>query len=205
MDLSDIKLKLNRNERKLVEQDSEYRRFSVLIPIVEIDGELNVLFQVRSKNMKRQPGEISFPGGKIEKGEDPLTASIRETCEELNVSRNNVEVLGEGNTLVTQHYKIIYSYVGKINDIGIINPSKAEVDHVFYVPIKFFMENEPVIKKARVVTIFDDDFPYEIPVNEKYNWDVGKLGIYFYKYNEYVIWGITAKILHDFVKTIQQL
>ena len=56
------------------------KRASVLIPIIKKDNSYEILFEVRAKTLRSQPNEIAFPGGKIEKGEDPQTACIRETC-----------------------------------------------------------------------------------------------------------------------------
>ena len=55
------------------------KRASILVPIVKIDDSYYILFEVRSKNLRTQPNEISFPGGKIENGENPVDAAIRET------------------------------------------------------------------------------------------------------------------------------
>ena len=66
------------------------KKASVLIPIINIDGSHFILFEVRSKSLRSQPSEISFPGGMIEKGESPIEACIRETCEELGTTKDNI-------------------------------------------------------------------------------------------------------------------
>ena len=53
--------------------------FAVLAPLVRVDGETHLLFEVRALHMRRQPGEVCFPGGQIEEGETPLEAAVRET------------------------------------------------------------------------------------------------------------------------------
>ena len=80
---------------------------SVLIPILNINSTPNIVFQVRSKNLKHQPGEISFPGGKIEEGETPLNCVIRETCEELGLTPDDIEIISPLHLFVTPH-NIIY-------------------------------------------------------------------------------------------------
>ncbi|MEF1862735.1 CoA pyrophosphatase, partial [Neisseria gonorrhoeae] len=77
------------------------KRASVLIPIIEINNTHYILFEVRSKNLKHQPSEISFPGGKIESGETPYEAVIRETCEELGTFSDNIEVISSLDLLIT--------------------------------------------------------------------------------------------------------
>lgn len=183
--------------------EGEMLRYSVIIPIIEEDNELKILFEVRAKTLRHQPGEISFPGGKIEKNENNKTAAIRETCEELGINEEDIEVLGAENILVTQHNRIIYPYVARIINPEKINPSNFEVDHVFKVPIKHFINNIPAVKKVRIITVPTEDFPYEeIASGREYRWIEGENNIYFYKYIDYTIWGLTARILKQFINTI---
>lgn len=200
MNLQDIQSKLNKNKIGIIGENSEYKKYSVMIPIVNINGEMNVIFETRAKSLRSQPGEISFPGGGIESGEDSLDAAIRETCEELNLKTSDMDVLGQMDTLVTQHNKIIYTFVCYIHDNVNIEPSLDEVDHVFYVPIKYFIETKPLISFANITTVYEGAFPLGMGQGEDYTWDVGKNKIYFYKYNDYIIWGITAKILLNLIE-----
>ena len=50
----------------------KHRFFSVLVPFVEKDGRVHLLFEVRAKNMQSQPGEVCFPGGHVERGENVI-------------------------------------------------------------------------------------------------------------------------------------
>ena len=81
MNLNYIQKKIsNRKGRPLgIEKD-----FSVLLPLIKVKDELHILYEVRSKNLDTQPGEISFPGGMVENGETYKDAAVRETIEELN-------------------------------------------------------------------------------------------------------------------------
>lgn len=196
---------LNNKKLGLIGEDTEYRRFSVMIPFVKNDDEYSILLEVRSKHLNSQPGEISFPGGGIEEGEENLEAAIRETCEELGTDEDNIGIIGPLDILVTQHSKIIYPFAGYLRDMSKIAPSKDEVDHVFSVPLKFFMEQEPVVKTIRILSEPDEDFPYVEGVQPKeYRWDVGRSKVYFYKYQNYVIWGLTAKIIHHLVTILKK-
>ncbi|MBQ6458187.1 MAG: CoA pyrophosphatase, partial [Exiguobacterium sp.] len=57
--------------------DEDYEQTAaVLIPLVQIDQEWHVVFEVRAHTMRQQPGEISFPGGRLENGETPVEAAI---------------------------------------------------------------------------------------------------------------------------------
>jgi hypothetical protein len=85
-----------------------------------------------------------------------------------------------------------------------MEPSEKEVDHLFTVPLNFFIENEPRTQMIKITSEPEEDFPYsEIEQFGKYNWLYGKSKVYYYKYNQYIIWGITAKILHNFIEHIK--
>ncbi|MFP4198713.1 MAG: NUDIX hydrolase, partial [Halanaerobium sp.] len=68
--------------------------FSVLIPLIEIEGETHLIYELRSKNLNTQPGEVSFPGGRIERGEEFSQAAVRECSEELLIPESKIELLG---------------------------------------------------------------------------------------------------------------
>lgn len=209
MNLENIRQTINNHNIGIIGQETEYRRYGVVIPIVEINGELNILFEVRAKSLRSQPGEISFPGGRIEPNESRLQAAVRETCEEIGIDKKDIEVLGATDILITPHNRIIYPFVVKIKNAELVKPSKDEVDHVFYAPFRYFIETEPIVKTVEIVSQPDDDFfPYsemkELKMG-KYKWDKGRNRIYFYKYNDYVIWGITAKIIHNFISMVQEM
>jgi 8-oxo-dGTP pyrophosphatase MutT (NUDIX family) len=187
----------------IIGENDDYKKYAVAIPLVNINDKLNVLLQVRAKNLNNQPGEISFPGGKIEKNENSLIAAIRETCEELNINSNRIETLGNLDFMITQHNKIIYPYVVYIDNTTIIKPSESEVDHIFYVPLQFFIESEPIIKTIRIFTEPEEEFPYSHMVGAmEYKWIEGKSKVYIYKYESYIIWGMTAKIMNHFARLI---
>ena len=58
-------------------------KYSILLPLVEVENETHILFEVRSLKLRRQPGQICFPGGKIDENDrDQQHCAIRETCEE---------------------------------------------------------------------------------------------------------------------------
>ena len=59
--------------------------FAVLVPLVYEKGEPSLLFEVRADTLNRQPGEVCFPGGRMEGGETPLQCALRETEEELSL------------------------------------------------------------------------------------------------------------------------
>lgn len=182
----------------------DMKRASVIIFLTEIDGEINVLFQMRSKKMRSQPGDISFPGGKIEEGEDPKEAAIRETYEEIGLNKCDFEIIAPLNILTTHYNLLIHPYLGYIKDITKIKISRDEVDHIFFVPLEYFIDNEPLIINSEMVVKRNEDFPYErINGGKNYKFKNGLYKSLFYKYNDYNIWGITAIMLNDFINDLK--
>ncbi|WP_051011062.1 CoA pyrophosphatase [Sedimentibacter sp. B4] len=178
MNIEYIKNKINDVEPKPIDEDF---RFSVLVPLVEKDGELNLIYEVRSKTI-RQPGEISFPGGKIEDFENPAEAAMRETWEELGIPKQNIEILSELDYATSKSGSFVYSFLGYIKnlDVSDIPYSKDEVDDLFCVPLSYFLNNEPEKYYMNYLPQADKDFPYHM-VNDgiNYNWGNIRYPVYF--------------------------
>lgn len=173
--------------------------YSVLVPIIKIEGKDNILFEVRSKKLRTQPGEISFPGGRIEENESPEKAAIRETSEELLISENDIQYYGQSDTVVNANLSIIYSFIGEIKlPLEKVGKNPSEVEEIFTVPLQYFLENEPQSYELEMKVRENNKFPYElIPNGKNYRFKRGKDKVYFYKYKDKIIWGFTAKILKN--------
>jgi hypothetical protein len=65
MNINIIKSNVKKNKNRIIGEDSEYSKYAVVIPLIWVENSLSILFEVRSKKMKSQPGEISFPGGRL--------------------------------------------------------------------------------------------------------------------------------------------
>ena len=186
--------------------EGKYHEFAVLVSIINVQDELELLFEVRSKTLKYQPSEICFPGGKMEPGETPIECAIRETCEELNISPDLIEIYGPLDYLVMHHDMILYPFLGFINSIETNNLdfNKDEVSGIFTVPLRFFMETKPLKHIVYAETQAKEDFPYHmIPNGKNYTWQVGKRPVLFYPYQDHMIWGMTARIIHNLVEIIR--
>jgi coenzyme A diphosphatase NUDT7 len=183
-----------------------YSYYSVLVPLVEKDGALHVLFEVRADGLKRQPGEVCFPGGRLEKKETPMAGAIRETAEELNIPAESIRIINELDYIYTYSNFTLYSFLGVI-DYNVIKKtiiSEDEVKEIFLVPFDFFMDNEPFIKVLEISPVVEKDFPYAmINLKNTYNWRKGKSTVPIYRYKEHVIWGLTGKIMHNLVHIIK--
>ncbi len=182
-----------------------HRFFSVLVPFVEKDGEPCLLFEVRARTMKSQPGEVCFPGGHVEKGESPEEAALRETFEEIGIGKEQVELIGPGDILYGYANYTLFTYLGVVNFDDYRNACLAEeeVDEIFLVPLRRFVENPPEIYSENVFTEIDDSFPYErIGISGDYPWRVGNWEIPIYEIDGRVIWGLTARITLSIANTL---
>ena len=189
------------NHKPYINGANSMRRSAVFIPLVRKDGGIHILFEVRASSLKHRPSEISFPGGGIEEGETPMEAAIRETKEEIGSYPEDIKIISELDLLVTPVKYIIHPFAGYLDNIDHISLNKDEVDHVFMVPLSYLLENHPKKYFNTVQVVPDQDLPFDlIPGNKNYKFENGKSQILFYKYKDYVIWGITAKILYNFLE-----
>ncbi len=108
-----------------------------MILLNKVGTNINIIFEVRALTLKNQPGDVCLPGGKMEKGERPLEAALRETVEELNIDKEKIKVIGQMDYFISPYNFVMYPFVAIVEDIDIA-PDKEEVDHVFEVPIEFF-------------------------------------------------------------------
>ena len=180
---------------------------AVLVPIVEVGGELRFLYEVRSMALHWQPGDISFPGGKIEPSDSYAeAAAIRETMEELSVRREDIHILSPLDYVESVTGVDIYPFAAHLDAYENIRCT-AEVDHLFTVPIRWFMNHQPEKADMDLATRPGTHFPVDIyyPGNPM-DWRRRKsYFVYVYRYNGYRIWGMTAQITKHCVELIQKM
>lgn len=186
-----------------IQNEEDYFRSAVLLPVIEKDGNLHILFEVRSSNLIRQPGEVCFPGGKIEKEEEdkPELAALREASEELGILERHIEMIGPLDYIITPPGALIYPYAGKILRPEELNPNRAEVEEVFTAPVEYFLKNSFGISYTEVATRYATDFPFH-RVSSSYSdtWQKRwSFPVYYCEYGGHFIWGITARILRNFI------
>ncbi|WP_226665237.1 NUDIX hydrolase [Metabacillus litoralis] len=204
MELNDIFNKVQLHTPSFL-GNARFSKYAVLLPLIKVDQDIHILFEVRSQQLRRQPGEICFPGGRMdEEDESALATAIRETSEELGLTYQHISDVYPIDFLVSPYGMIVYPYVGYINDLGAINPNSSEVGEIFTVPLSFFLETNPQIYHVHTKLEPKDDFPYDlIPGGRNYNWQPRKIDEYFYQYENKVIWGLTAVILSHFVELLK--
>ena len=171
------------------------RRAAVVIPLIEKEDGVHILFEVRSSNLELQPGDISLPGGHMEKEETSDVTAVREICEELRLRHEQVEIIrklplqtGPGGVIVTPFVGLLYEYRGTFDP--------KETERVFTVPLAFFMNTKPGVYKAVDEIRMMDDFPDDKVGNgQGYHFMDTRHDFYFYEYEGMVIWGFTAKMV----------
>lgn len=216
-ELRDLRKRLKRNT-SILGKERKYRNAAVLIPIIEIDHEAHVLYQVRSAHI-RQGGEIGFPGGMVEEEDfgDYENTAIRETVEELGIDKKNIETIGYLGTYVANSDVTIDVYVGilTIKSIEGLKLSE-EVASVFTVPLSALLAMTPEIHfiNMRVQQSFVDEEGDEIVLldakslglPEKYEkpYYRRKRKVYFYRFGDKTIWGMTGEMTFEFLEILKE-
>ncbi len=188
---------------KLIDEE-KMRQSAVMIALIEQNGRYEILFEVRSSHLKHQPGEICFPGGVREPGESALENAVRETSEELCIRPSQIEVIAQLDSLLNVANIKLDVFLCELHDYH-MTFAKEEVAEVFSVPLEFFYEEKPQVYRNRVKTIPPKNFPFDkIPGGRQYPWRDAYRDIYFYYYEDRVIWGMTAYILQHSISLLRR-
>jgi 8-oxo-dGTP pyrophosphatase MutT (NUDIX family)/RimJ/RimL family protein N-acetyltransferase len=160
-------------------------RAAVLIALFEEDGEARVVLTRRSSSMRSHRGEVSFPGGRIEVDETPVQAALREADEEVGIDPGSAEVLGELMPLATMSSSSsITPYVAVLPKRPELRPNPGEVELAFDVALADLLA-DGVFREERWDFPFGADRP-----------------VYFFDLPADLIWGATARILHELLALI---
>lgn len=181
------------------------RAYAVLVPLVERDGELHLLYEVRASTLRRQPGEVCFPGGLMEPGETPEACALRETWEELGIPPEAVEVIAPLDFQCSLGDQVFYPILGHVapNGAEALRPSPAEVKEAFWVPVDFFLCHPPEVYTYALVPDVRE-FPYErIGFPQGYPWRRGRMEVPIYQWEGRVIWGMTARTVRGLLEAMQ--
>src|SRR5205814_1182208 len=118
------------------------RAAAVLVPLFEDAGRLRLLLTRRSSDLTAHRGEVAFPGGRQDPGEDLLAAALREAREEIGLAPEHVRVLGELDRLATVATRFVVApFVGELDGRPATRPNPAEIARVFDVPVTELLDD----------------------------------------------------------------
>jgi len=154
------------------------RPAAVLVPVVD-HSEPTVLLTQRSAHLPDHAGQVSFPGGKIDKTDaDPLASALREAEEEIGLDRSHVEPLGYLDLYMTTLGYRIVPVIARVLPGFKLTLNESEVDATFEVPLAYLMDQTNVQRHSRV-------------------WQGMTRHYYAITFGERYIWGVTAGILRN--------
>jgi 8-oxo-dGTP pyrophosphatase MutT (NUDIX family) len=166
--LAGLPLEVTARFRHLIPADATAA--AVLVPIVDHADGLTVLLTERASDLRHHPGQISFPGGRLEPDDDgPVAAALRETEEEIGLPRKHVEVLG----FLPDHVILTGYRVTPV--VALVEPGVAlsidatEVASVFEVPLAFILDPANHHLRRRPVGIDHVDV-YDLPFGTRNIW-----------------------------------
>jgi len=167
--------------------DSDLMPAAVLILLYAKNGSYHVLLNKRSELVEYHKGEISFPGGARDpEDRDFVDTALRETEEEMGVSRGDITILGQLDDIITRTNFGVRVYVGTIPYPYPFKPSADEIAEVLEIPISVLQDPTNLLQDARLV---DGDLNITIS----------------YACDGHVVFGATATILEQFLDIYSQL
>jgi len=161
-------------------------RAAVLIPLFKKQGEYHVLLTRRTDKVGTHKGQISFPGGKRDGGEDLLCTALREAREEMGIAEKDVRILGELDDMCTIASDFcIAPFVGLIPYPYPFKVNRHEIEEIIEVPLSVFLDEAKFWEELR-----------------SRNGEL--IPVFFYRHEEHTIWGATARILKQLMDLISQ-
>ncbi|HUQ39640.1 MAG TPA: CoA pyrophosphatase [Acidimicrobiales bacterium] len=161
------------------------RPSAVLVLLFEEDGEARVVLTRRASHLRNHRGEVSFPGGRLEEGETPIDAALREASEEIGLEPTSVTVVGELTPLSTMSSAAaITPIVGTVPSRPAVHPNPDEVEHVFDVSLAELLDHE----------VYEEEV-WDSP-------DRGRRPVYFFHLPDDTVWGATARVLHELLAQV---
>lgn len=153
-----------------------FRSAAVLVPLVARD-EPTVLLTKRSSALQKHAGQVAFPGGTIDPDDpDAVHAALRETEEEVGITRDQVSVLGRLDTYRTGTGFEITPVIGYLPDTIEPVAEPGEVDEIFELPLAFIMDRNNHQRQSAV-------------------WRGIRRHYYVMPYGQHYVWGATAAML----------
>lgn len=162
------------------------RPAAVLVPIWLRPNGARLILTKRASHLKHHPGQIAFPGGKVDDEDaSPQAAALREAWEEIGLPPDQVEILGQLPNHETVTNYCMTPILGLIRDDFCAIPEAGEVEEVFSVPLSHVLTRSNYLVEGRV-------------------WKGQPRRYFTVPYGPYYIWGATARILHSLAERVAE-
>lgn len=180
-----LRIVLAERKRKVIDCPS-FSRAAVLVPLFRKGKECHLLFTKRTDQVKHHKGEISFPGGMVDREDSGLEkTALREASEEIGLHEEDVQIVGALDDIVTVSEFIVTPFVGVFAYPYPFELSPVEIAELIEVPLPALLR--------------EDAF------SEKEIFRIGRKElVYAFQYKHHIIWGATAKILRQFLELISE-
>lgn len=162
--------------------DGIFRPAAVLAAITERERP-GFLMIHRPSNMRSHPGQVAFPGGKIDPGETPVEAALREAWEELGIHERDVTVIGTSDTYRSGSGYAVTPVIAVVPPDLELNPSPTEVAQWFEAPVDFVFDRQNQVEQSAF-------------------WQGAERRYIEIMWQQHRIWGVTAAIIHNLSRRI---
>ena len=160
------------------------RPSAVLCAVFDDRGQAAVVLTRRSSRLRSHTGEVSFPGGRLDPGEAPSSAALREAWEEVGIAPVSVELIGQLHPLTTPvNPAPIVPFVGVLDRAPVLAPNPAEVERAFTTTV------------ASLFAVYRD----EVWSDPRYG---GDRLMCFFDLDHDIVWGATARMLRDLLDRV---
>lgn len=162
---------------------SGFEEAGVLVAVTREDDP-RVILTRRTQHLSKHSGQVAFPGGRHEPGDHSLAeTALRESSEEIGLPPGQVELIGQLSEVLSRYRIAVTPSVGLIPPDLRFVPDPHEIESVFSVPLRFFLEIPP----TRVDHLGFEQYRLRVPC---------------WEYQDYEIWGLSAIILMDFLTAV---
>lgn len=164
----------------------------VLAVFFEERGEARVVFTRRSSGLRTHQGQVSFPGGRLDEGEDAVAAALREAFEEVDLDPCLVTTVGWLHPLVTMvSASFILPVLGTVDGRPHLTPNPSEVERIFDVSLAELADP----------AIFHEE-RWRVPGRVIAGSDDNSFPVWFFEISGELIWGATARMLYELLTIV---
>ena len=180
------------NRSRQTNAEWEARPAAVLVPLYQTEGEWHLLFTERTHTVEDHKGQVAFPGGRVDEADrDRIATALREAEEEIGLPPAQVRVLGVLDELLTISLYRVTPVVGVFDWPTRFQISRDELSEVFGVPVRWLAD--PANREVQY-----REPPPHLPIRSK-------IPVYYFRYAGHTIWGVTGRIVVNFLEIAQPL